>query len=335
MKEFKKESMLSIKFLLIAIIIVSLIFLGLRNIVEKDSDILNFLMFLIVAILIVLVVYLVPVIFIKLGKYIGNFIKKRSQLDKTDFEKNKKYYREILEINSPLIVGYLDDLDLNKNKLIAELLYMKRKGVLDIKNDGIEIVDNYDVIELKKSELAILQKISKGKLIFDCVEDFLLEEKKLVSEESKNLQFVTKKESKSKARSILLIIFSLLVAFAFYIFIEILTQSIVAKKLIFDITFDYFVPIMILLLLFSPLLGIFVFCEYDKYRGDTYKRTSKGQEINRKLEGLKNYLKDYSMMDEREAKEIELWEDYLIYSVMFGHNKKIIEEYEKYIEIIE
>ena len=68
-------------------------------------------------------------------------------------------------------------------------------------------------------------------------------------------------------------------------------------------------------------------------KGRIYKRTKKGQEINRKLEGLKNYLKDYSMLDEREAKELELWDEYLIYSVMFGHNQKIIEEYEKYIEI--
>ena len=74
---------------------------------------------------------------------------------------------------------------------------------------------------------------------------------------------------------------------------------------------------------------------YHFGKGIIGKRTKKGRELNQKLEGLKNYLKDYSLMDEREAKEIELWEDYLIYSVMFGQNKKIIEEYEKHIEIIE
>ena len=66
-----------------------------------------------------------------------------------------------------------------------------------------------------------------------------------------------------------------------------------------------------------------------------HKRTQKGKELNKKLEGLKHYLEDYSLLSEREAKEIELWEDYLIYSVMFGQNKKVIEEYEKYIEIEE
>jgi uncharacterized membrane protein len=90
------------------------------------------------------------------------------------------------------------------------------------------------------------------------------------------------------------------------------------------------------------IIGIIMFFTYIPFkiayvenRGKLYKRTSKGRELNQKLEGLKNYLKDYSLMDEREAKEIELWDDYLIYSVMFGQNKKIIEEYEKYIEIIE
>ena len=82
-----------------------------------------------------------------------------------------------------------------------------------------------------------------------------------------------------------------------------------------------------------------LYCCYYAYRkgkgGKLYKRTQKGKEINKKLEGLKHYLKDYSLLSEREAKEIELWEDYLIYSVMFGQNKKVIEEYEKYIEIEE
>ena len=74
---------------------------------------------------------------------------------------------------------------------------------------------------------------------------------------------------------------------------------------------------------------------FDIIGNKFYKRTQKGKELNQKLEGLKHYLKDYSLLSEREAKEIELWEDYLIYSVMFGQNKKVIEEYEKYIEIEE
>ncbi len=91
------------------------------------------------------------------------------------------------------------------------------------------------------------------------------------------------------------------------------------------------------ILIFAGILAIKSLIKhgYEKGKGKIYKRTTKGRELNQKLEGLKNYLKDYSMLDEREAKELELWDDYLIYSVMFGQNKKIMEEYEKYIEIEE
>ena len=94
--------------------------------------------------------------------------------------------------------------------------------------------------------------------------------------------------------------------------------------------------ILVLLILF--LAGIWVIKTlikqgYDEGKGRLYKRTSKGRELNLKLDGLKAYLKDYSLLEEREEKEIELWEDYLIYSVMFGQNKKIIEDFEKYMDI--
>ncbi len=79
------------------------------------------------------------------------------------------------------------------------------------------------------------------------------------------------------------------------------------------------------------LVGFFK-VNYVEARGKKVARSSKGKEINEKLEGLKSFFQDYSMLSEREAKEVELWEDYLIYSVMFGHNKKIVEEYEKYID---
>lgn len=54
-----------------------------------------------------------------------------------------------------------------------------------------------------------------------------------------------------------------------------------------------------------------------------YVRSKSGEEINHKLEGLKNYIKDFSVMNERDKKEITIWEDYLIYSVLFGINTKI------------
>ncbi len=58
-----------------------------------------------------------------------------------------------------------------------------------------------------------------------------------------------------------------------------------------------------------------------------------GKEIHEKLNGLKNFLKDFSKLEDKKRKNIVLWDDYLIYSVLFGINKNIINEYKQLIKI--
>lgn len=54
------------------------------------------------------------------------------------------------------------------------------------------------------------------------------------------------------------------------------------------------------------------------------------------LAGLKKYLNDFSNMKEKEAIEVHLWQDYLIYAQMFGIAKKVAEQFKKmYPEILE
>lgn len=49
--------------------------------------------------------------------------------------------------------------------------------------------------------------------------------------------------------------------------------------------------------------------------------------LNReKLYGLNNFLKDYSLINERKTEEIHLWEDYLSFSVLLGINTNITKE---------
>ncbi len=54
------------------------------------------------------------------------------------------------------------------------------------------------------------------------------------------------------------------------------------------------------------------------------------------LAGLKKYLIEFSNMKEKEAIEVHLWQDYLIYAQMFGIAKRVAEQFKKmYPEIIE
>ena len=66
---------------------------------------------------------------------------------------------------------------------------------------------------------------------------------------------------------------------------------------------------------------------------NSWRITKKGKDINVKLKGLKNFLQEYSIVKEREINELFLWEDYLIYSVMFKINKKIINEYKDIVMV--
>ena len=42
---------------------------------------------------------------------------------------------------------------------------------------------------------------------------------------------------------------------------------------------------------------------------------------------LKNYLKDYSNIHEKDENSLTLWEDYLIYSVIFNQNTKVTKNF--------
>ena len=58
-----------------------------------------------------------------------------------------------------------------------------------------------------------------------------------------------------------------------------------------------------------------------------YLRTKKGENLNKKIEGLKRYLKEFSTLKDESKDAITIWDDYLIYSVLFGQNTQIIDEY--------
>ena len=59
---------------------------------------------------------------------------------------------------------------------------------------------------------------------------------------------------------------------------------------------------------------------------ENYVRTEKGSEINYKLEGLKNYIKDFSILDEKDKDYLSLWGEYLIYSTIFNLNNNVLNE---------
>lgn len=52
-------------------------------------------------------------------------------------------------------------------------------------------------------------------------------------------------------------------------------------------------------------------------------KTTKGKEIYMKLNGLKNYIKDFSDFEEKSLNEIVLWEEYILYAIILNESNNI------------
>lgn len=54
--------------------------------------------------------------------------------------------------------------------------------------------------------------------------------------------------------------------------------------------------------------------------------TQKGIDEKEKWKGLKKYMEDFSMLDEREVPDLVLWEKYLVFATVFGISDKVIKQ---------
>lgn len=107
-------------------------------------------------------------------------------------------------------------------------------------------------------------------------------------------------------------------------------QYSVVKKAVF---LNAFVPLTILFCIVWAFISLYMIVDQLINFNKNYRRTIKGKELLTKAYALKNFLKDFSIIDKRTNDELILWEYYLIYSVVLGVNNKIENEIiEKYLQ---
>lgn len=101
--------------------------------------------------------------------------------------------------------------------------------------------------------------------------------------------------------------------------------------------FSTFVPIEFgedILRFLGLMVFIYAFCSYiyaTKFSAYN-KLTLKGKNIHQKLNGLRMFLKDYSDMKNKSLNELELWDEYMLYSIILNDNKKVQKEVLKIID---
>lgn len=236
------------------------------------------------------------------------------QLSKFDLEKTEEYFREILKIN-PLKIAFIDKFTIDIDAVVAELLYLKLKNVVEINEDGIYIKSE-DMNNLSLEQKYILNNINDRKLRILNREEFCEKLREVIGEKTyyNSNYFVKKSFSTPKVYTSFILGTAMCCLLPIAGYVKMIEFGIIGMIL-------------------GSLIIAYGFSYASQESQGMYKRTKAGEELNRKIEGLKIFLKDYSLLEKRDFKEIELWEEYLIYSVLFGHNKKILKEYEKYIDI--
>mgnify|MGYP003290467421 CR=1 FL=1 len=248
-------------------------------------------------------------------------------------EKDKLYYRDILKGYTPAELSYVDNFEIDgKREIIATLLSLKLKKVIDIIDNKILIRD-YNIENLKSTEKFILQHIKNGKVRIK-YNSF----KNKIIEEATEDKIVEEHPTFTTAKSL----YQLPATLNFILMMIILAVCIV--KIFFQYIFEKInnietQEVVLSVILFIIMLPFIIFCTNSKkffsstyfanlvrrkLKCDFFKRTSKGEELNEKIEGLKKYIKDYSLLNERESNSLDVWEEYLIYSVLFDEKSKNI-----------
>ena len=251
----------------------------------------------------------------------------KERLDKIDF-KNNSYYRDIISKYSPAVLSYIDDFKLEEKDIVATLMSLELKQKLTIK-DGIKIINDSEE-NLDENEKYIFKKLKNNtlkninmlefeeKVIKDCLDYNLLEEKKDIN----------KKIIKKVFFSVCIYILIVAGFFNFPTFYNNIPNKNIAIL---------FLPVMFILFFIMIILPfstiVYIKSYYRMNKQNPYIRNKKARNINKKLEGLRKYVKDFSQLSKSQYNEIVLWEDYLIYSVILGQNSKIVKEIMKKINV--
>lgn len=254
---------------------------------------------------------------------------KKDKLSEIDFKKYEAYYRDILKNYSPAELSYIDKFEiLPQNDIAASLLSLELNNNIYLDNQ-IQINDT-STENISSNEKYILDSIEDGKITNLNETEFIT---KVKEDAIRNGLLKESKIEWGKFTRVLILSLSFM-ALMIFICITLFTDFVSNPTNIADWKL-FILMFAILLILYLPIsIGIYFNTYIVKMKKNSYIRTKKGEELNENLEGLKNYLKDYSNIHEKDEKSLTLWEDYLIYSVIFNQNTKLIKNiWNKYISI--
>ena len=194
------------------------------------------------------------------------------------------------------------------------------KDGIKIINDNEENLDKNEKYIFKKLKSNILKNINmlefEEKVKKDCLDYNLLEENKDIK--------------KNIIKKLIFYVFVyILIVVSFSNFPDLFNS--IPNKTIAMLLLPVILILFFIMIIFPFATIIYLGKYYRLNKQNPYIRNKQARNINKKLEGLRKYVKDFSQLSESQYNEIVLWEDYLIYSVILGQNSKIVKEIMKKI----
>lgn len=264
-----------------------------------------------------------------------------------DILSDLEYYRETFAGISPAEMSLLMDLSLETEKdLGAMKLYYELNNIYLYEKDCSLYLNNPNSVKLNKSDDILLNYLYKGKR-----DIFVLNEwRENVICETVNSNLITRKNKNEKKKAgcgIFLFIHILALGFIIYFicgsqkylsFLDEITAvssnnldilNFIASNPQYIIAFAMCLGLVVSLLVYfwSFIASIIYFIVGNIVAvKDKFKRTSDGNILAEKLYGMKNFIRDFSNLDEATKKHLVLWKDFLVYAVTLEENDIILKE---------
>jgi hypothetical protein len=238
--------------------------------------------------------------------------------EKYENDFNYEYFRDIIKGYSigTLIKCYGEKVNY-KDQLVATLLKLIINEKVQITNNEIEVIDQTGLNESEKWFIKACEgykvyskKNIKVQLDQDNTNDALQTD--LFIKEKNELSIWKEKCTK----------------FGFLLFIINFGTLFLGENFYKD------APYLVIISFISYFLILFTLIFGMKFN-NVLVRTEKGKEIQYQLIGLKNFLTDFSSINNKKIEEIKLWDEYIIYAIIFNLKGKLDIEafkiYKKYI----
>ena len=237
------------------------------------------------------------IIIVYIAINIGTRKAMKNKLSTIDYKNDGTYFRDILKGYSSAELSYIDDFNIdNVNDISATLLELELKGVIKLNKEDNTIEIKEHNLNLSSNEFYVISNIKEGKLYNTNKMNYSMRIKEDVLKSGLAAEYamgITK---------ILTILFMLFFVFPASIItgINLVFNFMSEGGILLLIGVILIVLAMIVVMPFTIILIITYIYISIKH---PYKRTKVGEEINIKLEGLKNYIKEYSNMQEKRTRK--------------------------------